>query len=91
MATDNPFNSKKYDLGVGDAYGVDMQSATENLLYQPANKLPCYVCGNTAQYQILAKAPEFNTAQIQNGLFICKHDLQHSPINSKQYGIRELK
>lgn len=90
MTANNPFNSNKYDLGVGDAYGFDMQTATENLLYQPANKLPCYVCGNTADYQIIAKHAQFNTAQVQNGLFICKHDIQRSPVDPKQYGIREL-
>jgi hypothetical protein len=87
----NPFDSRKYDLGVGDAYGFDMQGATENLLYQPANSQSCYVCNNTADYRIIAKQPEYNTAQIQNGLYICKHDLQLAPINPKQYGIRELK
>jgi hypothetical protein len=91
MTKNDPFSSNKADLGTGDAYGYDMQGATENLLYQSANRQPCYVCGNTAQYQILAKKSEFNTAQVQNGLYICNHDLSLAPINPKNYGIRELK
>lgn len=86
----NPFNSNNYDLGVGDSYGYDRDSATEQLLYQPANRTPCYVCGNTAKYRILAKQPEYNTAQIQSGLFICEHDLRIAPIDPKIYGIRDL-
>lgn len=91
MSKPNPFSSNKVDLGLNDGYGFDMQGATENLLYQPVNRQPCYVCGNTAQYQILAKTPEFNTAQVQNGLYICNHDLSLAPVNPKNYGIRELK
>lgn len=91
MANNNPFNSNEYDLGVGEAYGFDMQGATENLLYQPANRQPCYVCGNTADYQIVAKKPEYTSAQIQNGLYVCKHDLPNTPTDPKYYGIRELK
>ena len=91
MANNNPFNSNEYDLGVGNQYGYDMQGATENLLYQPANQQPCYVCGNTAQYQILAKKPQYTTAQIQNGLYTCKHCLQIAPIDPQHYGIKELK
>jgi hypothetical protein len=90
MSKVNPFNSNRSDLGVGDSYGYDRDAATEQLLYQPVNKQACYVCGNNAKYRILAKQPEYNTAQIQNGLYICEHDLRIAPIDPIIYGIREL-
>jgi hypothetical protein len=91
MSANNPFNTSNYDLGVGDVYGYDKDSATENILRDTySTSIACYVCGNKPQYRLIAKQPEYNTAQVQNGVYVCKHCITSTPISPKQYGIKEL-
>jgi hypothetical protein len=92
MASNNPFHSNNYDLGVGNAYGFDKDSATENLLRTAyTNTTKCYVCNyNTPQYQVLAKKDKHITAEIQNGLYLCGHCIQLQPVDPKIYSIKPL-
>lgn len=91
MASNNPFNSNNYDLGIGDAYGYDRDSATENILRSAHSNHPkCYVCNNPAYYKYVAKHKKYETATIQNGLYVCKHCISLAPISPKHYGIKEL-
>lgn len=91
MTNHNPFNTNEYDLGVGEVYGYDIHTATDNILRTAYSDSPrCYVCGNTPHLQVLAKKSKYINAEIQNGLYVCNHCIKLKPIDSKMYGIKEL-
>lgn len=92
MANESVFNINQYDLGGDTSIGLDKAEIDNSLLYS-ANDIPtqCYVCTSpTPQYGIIAKNSKHNTAQIQNGLYICKHCLSQGILDASLYGVREL-
>ena len=92
MANNNPFTDNQYDLGIGDEYGYDRDAATESILRTAyTNTIQCYVCTSpNPKYRIKAKHRRDNTAQIQNGQYICGHCLTTGTLDSKRYGLAEL-
>lgn len=94
MANNNKnFNTATGDLGLDTGFGLTSTQVSEGLKcsqFNTGNR--CLICGNTAQYSLIAKEPKYNTAEIQNNGFICGHCLNiNNNINKEHYGIRELK
>lgn len=90
---DNPFKKPK-SLGslVSDSYDIPKEGVDQMLLdSQIDTGYRCYICNNTAPYQVLPKEDIYNTAELQNGLFVCKHHLDMKVVDPSRYGIRELK
>ena len=92
MANNNPFNSNNYDLGVGDVYGFDRDQATENIIRNTYTHYPkCFSCtADSPQYRILPKDNQYNTAELQKGLYVCYHCIQQGILDPKKYGLREM-
>ena len=91
MASDNPFTNTRPDLGSDNLYGYSSQDVTDNLLHsQHSTGYTCYVCTNPAHYKYVAKHKKYESATIQNGLYVCKHCISLAPISPKHYGIKEL-
>lgn len=88
----NSFSSNKYDLGIGSTFGLDRNGVSETLLRTAYdNSTKCYVCKyGQPKYQVLAKKDKYITAEIQNGLYLCKHCISLHPVNSRQYIIKDL-
>ena len=92
MANKNPFTINQYDLGGDTEVGSDKETIDNSLLYS-ATDLPtqCYCCtAPNPKLQVVAKKPIHNTAQVQNGLYICKHCLGQGILDPELYGVREL-
>jgi hypothetical protein len=92
MSNNNPFSTNQYDLGAHTDIGSDKAEIDNSLLYS-AMDIPtqCYVCTSPSpKYQIVAKNPAYNTAQIQNGLYICNHCLGQNILDNSLYGVREI-
>ena len=93
--SDNNFASTPPNLGGISPYsgGGMVLPQVEQLLRdsQVPSTHTCYTCHNTAEYQVLAKSPTDNTAEIQNGLYICGHCATHSSIDKTRYGLRPLR
>ncbi len=90
---DNPFKKPKA-LGnlVSDSYDIPREGVDQMLLdSQISTGTNCYICGNTAPYQVLPKEDIHNTAELQNGLYVCKHHLDMKVVDPNRYGIREIK
>lgn len=93
MANDR-FNDSTADLGGLSPYtggGIPLESIEGYLkdsISRPQHT--CYICTNKASHQILPKSPEYNNAQLQNGLYCCEHCLPKSNLDSNKYGIRQL-
>jgi len=90
---DNPFKKPK-SLGnlVSDSSDISKEGVDQMLLdSQIHTGYTCYICNNTAPYQVLPKEEQYNTAELQNGLFVCKHHLDMKVVDPSRYGIRELK
>ncbi len=90
---DNPFKKPKA-LGnlVSDSYDTYKEGVDQMLLdSQISTGTNCYICGNTAKYQVIAKDDSANTAEVQNGLYVCKHHLDMKVVDPSRYGIREIK
>ena len=92
MPSDNRFSNTEVDLGVGEVYGYDRHDATESILRDVYSTQPkCYVCSyNIPQYKVVAKKAKHNTAELQNGLYICGHCISLNPIDKDIYGLKEL-
>ena len=92
MANKNPFSINQYSLGEDTELGSDKETIDNSLLYS-AMEIPtqCYCCTSpTPMYQVIAKKPQHNTAQVQNGLYICNHCMQQGILDPGLYGVREL-
>lgn len=92
MTKNNPFNSNNYDLGVSDAYGISKDAVSESFIHSSTTHTPsCYVCTTSyPQYKVMAKNDSDNTAQVQNGLYICRHCVSTGVLDPKRYGLREM-
>jgi bifunctional N-acetylglucosamine-1-phosphate-uridyltransferase/glucosamine-1-phosphate-acetyltransferase GlmU-like protein len=91
-SSDSPFAKVKALGNLVSSTHSDKQSVDAMLLdSQIPTGYNCFVCNNTAQYQVLAKEAIDNTAQIQDGLYVCHHHLLMKAVNPNRYGIRELK
>ena len=93
MSKNPNFNLGYSDLGTDTHIGLDKASVDNSLLYS-ANELPtqCYACtAPNPSYQVLAIKPIHETAQIQNGLYICTHCLGQNILDRTIYGIRDLR
>ena len=92
MAKLNPFSISQYNLGSEVDIGVDSETVSNSLTdmgYSQAHT--CYVCTAPAPaYRVLAKEPAHETAQIQNGLYICKHCLSQGILDPSIYGVRGI-
>lgn len=86
------FAINRYDLGTDTSIGLD-KADIDNALVYSANEIPtqCYACtAPNPVYQVIAKDTRHNTAQIQNGLYICKHCLDSKVLDQSLYGVRSL-
>jgi hypothetical protein len=86
------FDNTNYDLGV-DTFGLTKDAVDEVLRgSQYTHGCRCILCGNTAQYKIIPKAPEFDTAEVQDKGYVCGNCLTNTTnIDKRNYGVRELK
>jgi len=91
MAKNNPFN-REYDLGIDKNIGLDRDGVNDSILDMAYTHSPaCYVCTvSSPQYQVLAKDDKHNTAQIQNGLYICFHCTRQGILDAEKYALRDL-
>lgn len=88
----NPFSNRKQDLGIADLTGYD-KVGIDSMLEQSAytNDPKCCVCSSTnIEYQVVAKSSKFMTAELQNGVYICKHCLAQEPLDKNIYGVKPL-
>lgn len=87
----NP-NNNQYDLGVGDEY-LSLSDVNDTLLRTAYTSTPkCCVCSApTVTHRVLAKHPQYNTAEIDGGIYICKHCLTNQAIDPNMYGVRPIK
>lgn len=92
MANKNPFSLGKYDLEANRGVGSSKEDIDNSLLYS-AMDLPiqCYSCtAPNPKYQVVAKQTVHETAQIQNGLYLCNHCMSRGILDSNLYGLRTL-
>lgn len=93
MAKNSNFNIDTYDLGTSNDIGLDRQEVSNELLYS-ASEIPtqCYACtAPNPGYKVMAIKSMHETAELQNGLYICSHCLQQNILDRTIYGIREVK
>lgn len=93
MSKNNNFDVSTSDLGTSFDIGLDRAEVSNQLLYS-ANEIPtqCYACtAPNPAYQILPLKPAYDTAQLQNGLYVCNHCMRQGIVDKSRYGLRELK
>jgi hypothetical protein len=91
MSNTNPFTQTTYDLGVGDEYGYDLAGVNDIIIrtaYETG--LKCCVCTNTPAYRVVPKKAKHNTAEMQNGVYICQHCVSTKAIDTRLYALKSL-
>lgn len=92
MANENtPFTMGNYDLGTDSYFGLPRE-AVDTAFRAPNidTSLHCIYCGGTPEYKLIPKGNQPNTAEIEDKGYVCGVCLPKY-VNSKHFGIRELK
>jgi len=86
------FDMDTCDVGIDTSFGLTKGQVDDSIKHgQWITDKRCLICGNTAQYSLIAKKPQYNTKEIQDNGFICGFCLNaNNNINKDNYGIREL-
>jgi hypothetical protein len=92
MANRNPFDSSNYDLGVGDQYGFDRDTATDNLLRTVYSHTPtCTTCSAPGpQYRVMPNRPSLVTAELQSGVYMCRACRSKTTLSPNDYSFIEM-
>lgn len=93
--SDNNFASTPPNLGGISPYSGGGMAITEVDQMLKSSQMPsthiCYICHSPAQYRVLPKSKQYDTAELQNGLYVCGHCINHASIDKERYGLRPLK
>jgi hypothetical protein len=94
MAKPNPFSTNGYDLGIGDTYGHNIDTVNDNILRTAySQEHTCCICKyehNTPVVRVVAKYPQYNTAEVQNGLYLCNHCISLQAFTPAHYALQRL-